>query len=78
MMAPETALRYRIVVQGTIDRGWSEWLDHMDVRHDQDASGVPVTVLTGPVADQSALRGLLAKIWDLNLNLVAVLREEPV
>jgi hypothetical protein len=31
-----------------------------------------VTTLTGPVADQAALRGMLSKIWDLNLALIAV------
>ena len=32
----------------------------------------PTTLLTGPVADQAALRGLLNKIWDLNLSLISV------
>ena len=35
-----------------------------------------VTTLTGPVADQSALRGILSKIWDLNLTLISVRRIE--
>jgi len=32
------------------------------------------TILTGAVADQSALRGILNKLWDLNLILVSVNR----
>jgi len=38
--------------------------------------GSPITVLTSPVVDQAALRGLLTKIWDLNLTLVSVTRIE--
>jgi len=32
------------------------------------------TLITGPIADQPALHGLLAKIRDLNLTLVSVQR----
>ena len=39
----------------------------------EDPDGrTPVTVLAGPVADQSALRGVLSAIWDLNLTLISV------
>jgi hypothetical protein len=37
---------------------------------EQDKS--PATLLTGPVADQAALRGLLTKIWDLNLAMISM------
>lgn len=44
---------------------------------EQDKS--PTTLLVGPVADQAALRGLLSKIWDLNLALISVtVREASV
>ena len=36
----------------------------------------PLTTLTIPVADQAALRGLLCKLWDLNLTLISVRRIE--
>jgi len=36
--------------------------------------GQPITTLTGPVADQAALRGILNKLWDLNLTLLGVNR----
>jgi len=39
----------------------------------------PTTLRAGPVADQAALRGLLSKIWDLNLVLISVtVREASV
>ena len=77
MTEPKTALEYRIVVQGRIDESWSEWLGGMSLRHARDAAGEPVTTLTGLVEDQSALRGLLARIWNLNLSVVEVRRIAP-
>jgi hypothetical protein len=76
MTGPEAAATYKIEVEGRIDPGWSEWLDQMAIRHDHDSSGRPVTVLTGLVTDQSALRGLLAKLWNLNVSVLNVRRME--
>jgi hypothetical protein len=36
-----------------------------------------VTVLAGPVADQAALHGLLARVRDLGLPLLSVRRIDP-
>ena len=62
---------YQIQVRGKLDKSWSDWLSGMTITSE---SGI--TTLTGPVADQAALRGLLSKIWDLNLTLVSVTRIE--
>ena len=57
-----------IRIRGRIDEKWSEWLDGLNITHsDQDE-----TVLTGPVVDQAALYGLIAKLRDLGLPLLAV------
>ena len=66
--APETSV-YQIKVQGQLDKSWSGWFSGMTVTSDGD-----ITALTGPVADQSALRGILTKLWDLNLALISVTR----
>jgi hypothetical protein len=34
-------------------------------------------VLTGPVADQAALRGILSRLWDLNLTVVGLRQIDP-
>ena len=71
---------YRIVVRGHVAPHWSQWFADLAVTRTQDAGGLPVTVLTGPVADQPALRGILNKLWDLNLTLISVARmsgDEP-
>jgi hypothetical protein len=64
---------YEIKVEGHLDQTlWTEWFDGMAVTLDEDGK----TVLVGPVTDQAALHGLMAKVRDLGLVLVAVHREE--
>jgi hypothetical protein len=63
---------YCITVEGQLDAAWAEWFDKMSVTAEQTDDGIPTTTLTGPVADQSALRGILNKLWDLNLTVVSV------
>lgn len=68
---------YRIEVQGQIGERWSHWFPDMDITHRPSHDGGFVTTLTGPVPDQAALRGILCKLWDLNLVLLSVTRYEP-
>jgi len=62
---------YEIRVQGWIGERWLSWFQGQVLRFDED-----VTLLTILVADQAALRGILNKIWDLNLTLVSAIRLE--
>jgi hypothetical protein len=62
---------YQIMVEGQLDTSWSGWFSGMTVSF-QDG----VSTMTGPITDQSDLRGLLSKIWDLNLTLISVVRLE--
>ena len=64
---------YCITVQGRVDPHWSEWSSGMTL----SAGGPDTTALTGPVADQTALRGVLNRLWDLNLTLISVVRLPP-
>ena len=64
------AAHYRITVEGALDDRWSAWFDGLALA--RDASGD--TTLEGAVRDQAALHGLLAKVRDLGLTLVAVER----
>jgi hypothetical protein len=61
---------YRIRVQGKLDDCWSEWFSGLTITVESESP--PVTELIG-VIDQPALRGILNKIWDLNLALVSVM-----
>jgi hypothetical protein len=63
---------YQVRVKGGLDREWSDWFDGFTVT--PQANGE--TLLTGVVADQAALHGLLNKIRDLGLPLLSVKRAE--
>ena len=73
-MCVNDAAIYEIRVKGVLDSRWSEWFDGMTLSSN-DASGE--TTLSGRVADQAALHGLLAKVRDLGLPLLSVHRLDP-
>ena len=74
---PKPSRYYHITVEGKIDPSWSEWLAGMQVSSRKEADGMHITTLSGILADQSALRGLLTRLWDLNLSLRAVQQVDP-
>jgi hypothetical protein len=65
-------MEYRIRVRGHLDRTWSEWFDGLTITNEENGEAV----LAGRIADQAALHGILAKIRDLGLPLLALRREE--
>jgi len=67
---------YQVRVQGKLDKRWSDWFDTMTMAFERVDDGTPVTVLTGTVADQAGLRGILSRLWDANLTLLSVTRVE--
>lgn len=73
---PNRGTLYEIQVQGELDRGWAEWFGGFSVLAQYASKQSHTTTLVGPVADQSALRGILCKLWDLNLTLISVRRIE--
>ncbi len=60
---------YEIRVKGILDEKWSDWFDGFSITQQHLGNE---TLLTGPVADQAALYGLLSKIRDLGLPLLSV------
>ena len=64
--------RYEVRVEGVLDPRWSEWFEGLQVDgHDGE------TVLSGTLADQSALHGVLDKVCDLGLSIITVRRLTP-
>ena len=59
---------YQIKIKGHLDNHWSDWLDNLTISN--EASGE--AVLYGPLTDQAALHGVLIKIRDLGLPLLAL------
>jgi hypothetical protein len=70
------SLHYRIVVQGELNDSWSEWLGDVSFESINRIYGSGQTKILSEIPDQAALRGLLNKIWDLNLTLISVNRRE--
>jgi hypothetical protein len=67
---------YEIQVQGELDRGWEAWFNGLAVTLTHTSDQPHVTTLICPTADQAALRGMLCRLWDLNLTLISVRRVE--
>ena len=64
--------RYEIRIDGVLDSHWAAWFEGLQVTSDGTQ-----TVISGLLADQPALHGLLAKIRDLGLCLISVRRQDP-
>ena len=62
---------YQIRIMGNLDTGWSSWFHGMQV---SSLEGGRITTLTGKLADQASLRGILNKLWNLNLIVISVHR----
>jgi hypothetical protein len=63
---------YEIRVQGHLDQRWSAWFEGLAITYDTDDN----TVLRGPLVDEAALHGVLIKVRDLAVPLLAVHRVE--
>jgi len=69
---------YQIKVSGHLDNSWATWLDCIFIIREMEPDyQIPVTIMNFPVTDQPALRGLLNKLFDLNLTILSVNRCNP-
>lgn len=72
MSSPGWPARYEIRVEGVLDSRWADWFEGLQV-----SSEGAQTVISGLLADQPALHGLLASIRDLGMCLLSVRRLNP-
>ncbi|MEO7908965.1 MAG: hypothetical protein ABIV47_04890 [Roseiflexaceae bacterium] len=59
---------YQITIKGHLDDHWSDWFDDLTISNEANGEAA----LYGPLPDQAALHGVLIKIRDLGLPLLAV------
>jgi hypothetical protein len=67
-----TSIIYEITIKEQLDDQWAEWFSPLVIQHGTNGN----TMLSGPVRDQGELHGMLIKVRDLNLTLLAVYRIE--
>jgi hypothetical protein len=61
-----------IRIKGHLDQSWQEWLEGLEIAHEEDGT----SHLAGRLADQAAFYGVLLKIDRLNLTLLSLERRE--
>ena len=64
---------YEIRIKGHLNDRWADWFETLTITLEANGD----TLLSGPVADQAALHGLLRKVRDLGMPLLSVIRLEP-
>jgi len=64
---------YEIRLKGLLEARWVQWFDGLTITLEENGT----TLLSGPVADQAALHGLLKKVRDMGLPLISVNSVEP-
>ena len=64
---------YQIRLKGHLGQTWTDWFEGLTITLAENGD----TLLTGLVADQAALYGLLRKARDLGMSLLSVNRVEP-
>jgi hypothetical protein len=64
---------YEIRLKGHLEKRWTLWFEGMTITLEENGD----TLLSGLVVDQPALHGLLRKVRDLGMPLVAVIHVEP-
>jgi len=64
---------YEIRLKGHLEARWEQWFDGLTIILEENGN----TLLSGPLADQAALHGILKKVRDLGLTLLSVNSVEP-
>jgi len=62
---------YRISILGTLDKNWSDYCGGMTIEHLSDPKGYAKSILTGRLADQSALIGVLNSLHDIGCPILS-------
>jgi hypothetical protein len=67
-----TPARYRICIQGTLDKNWAKYCGGLTIEHENDLKRGAMTILAGRLADQSALVGVLNSLHDMGCPILSV------
>ena len=70
---PDEPMVYQIRLKGHLGPQWADWFEGLTITLEEDGE----TLMTGLVADQAALHGLLKKVRDLGMPLISAVRVKP-
>jgi hypothetical protein len=65
---------YQIKIDGQLHDKWARWLNDMIIKIQESSNNTTILIT---VPDQAALRGILNKLWDLNLVLQSIQQIDP-
>lgn len=66
---PSQPMVYQIRIKGHLGREWTDWFGGLTITREDNGE----TLLSGPIADQAALHGVLRKVRDLGMPLISVM-----
>jgi hypothetical protein len=72
MSSSRLRTHYEICVEGVLGECWACWFEGLQV-----SSAAGETIISGPLAGQSALHRVLVKVRDLGMCLISVRRLAP-
>jgi len=64
---------YEFRLKGHLDNRWAAWFEGLTITREDNGD----TLLRGLVVDQAALHGMLRKVRDLGVPLIAVIQVDP-
>ena len=65
--------QYEIRIKDHLDESWEDWFDGLTISHQENGD----TLLTGHIADQAALHGVLNRLRDLGIQLISIIPVDP-
>ena len=65
--------QYEIRIKDHLDESWEDWFDGLTISHQENGD----TLLTGHIADQVALHGVLNRLRDLGIQLISIIPVDP-
>jgi len=65
---------YRINIFGKLDKNWSDYCGGMTIENASDSHHRTRTILTGRLADQAALIGVLTSLYEIGCPIISVER----
>ncbi len=63
---------YHIRIRGYLDESWSDHLSGMKISQIEETEGIHETMLTGELADQAALMGVLNTLYNMGFSLISI------